>query len=341
MEQLIINGKEITPDNVHSALPDAPPHLSAIRSFLNEWWNDENYITVKTSGSTGTPKEVKLAKDVVVASANQTCGFFGLNEKTTGLLCLPVHYIAGKLMLVRAIRSGMPLVAVEPTMSVIRDLEARVHFAALIPSQVVAALSDEAGTAKLSSIAQVLIGGGPIERDTEARLSELPSACYHSYGMTETATHVALRRIGGDGRYRALPGVRFETDSEGTLIIHTSNLPAPVHTTDLVELHDEQSFTWLGRADYAVISGSVKLIPELLEKKIGHLLEPRFYLRGEADSLLGQKLVLVVEDSPWSDERIQDLLGQLERLLDKFERPKEMRFESRFRETSTGKIRRN
>lgn len=340
MEQLIINGKKLTPANVHSALSDAPPHLSAIRSFLKEWWDNENYITVKSSGSTGQPKEIELSKELVMASADQTCDFFGLNRNTTGLLCLPVHYIAGKLMLVRAIRSGMPLIAVVPSMTAICDLEATVRFAALIPSQVVKALSDKVGTAKLSSIAKVLIGGGPIYRETEARLAELPNAYYHSYGMTETATHVALRRIGKDTCYHALPDVRFEKDVDDTLIIHASYLALPVHTTDLVELHNEQSFTWLGRADHAVISGGVKLIPELIEKKIGHLLEPRFYLRGETDPLLGQKLVLMLEGSPWSEDRIQDLQSQLNKLLNKFERPKEIRFESRFEETSSGKIRR-
>ncbi|TVR40086.1 MAG: AMP-dependent synthetase [Cryomorphaceae bacterium] len=340
MEQLIINGKKLTPANVHSALSDAPPHLSAIRSFLEEWWNDENYIVVKTSGSTGMPKEIELSKKLVKASADQTCDFFDLNRNTTGLLCLPVHYIAGKLMLVRAIRSGMPLIAVEPTMTAICHLEANAHFAALIPSQVVEALSDAVGTAKLSSIPMVLIGGGPIDRETEARLAELPNACYHSYGMTETATHVALRRIGMDARYHALPGVRFEKDIDGALIIHASYLAAPVHTTDLAEIHNEQSFTWLGRTDHAVISGGVKLIPELIEKKIGHLLESRFYLRGETDHLLGQKLVLMLEGSPWSEDRIHDLQSQLHKLLNKFERPKEIRFESRFEETTSGKIRR-
>lgn len=346
MEQIILNGKVFTRQNLGELERLGSDGLSAetrssIRDFLNDWWEKQNYIEVNTSGSTGNPKTIRLAKSLVAASADKTIHFFGLSAETAGLLCLPCRYIAGKLMLVRAIRSGMALHVAEPATDALSSLFQKIHFAAMIPSQVKFALSEEKTIRTFNAIEQVLIGGGPIDADLEKRLKEFSNSIFHSYGMTETATHVALRRISKEeSLYVALPGFAFSLDERNCLVIEGSHLEEKLVTNDIVELHDKCRFQWLGRADHAIISGGLKFIPEALEKKLSPFLSNPFYVTGIPDQKLGSRIVLVIEDKIWDKERIELLKLTMEKLFTRHERPKEIRFLKEFSRTNTNKIRR-
>lgn len=346
MEQIILNGKAFTRKNLgeieHLGSENLSPETrSGIRKFLEEWWSDEDFIEVNTSGSTGTPKTIRLAKSTVAASADKTIQFFGLNSDTTGLLCLPCRYIAGKLMLVRAIQSGMPLRVVEPAADVLKELTHKIHFAAMIPSQVESAFGELETTRIFNAIDQVLIGGGPVESGLEIQLKGCANSIFHSYGMTETATHVALRNISKEeSLYTALPGVSFSQDERNCMVIEADHLEGKIVTNDIVDLRDQFSFKWLGRADHAIISGGLKFIPEVLEKKISPYLSIPFYITGVPDIKLGSRIVLVIEGENWPEERIEVLNREMQKNLTVYERPKEIMFVKELNRTNTGKIKR-
>lgn len=346
MGSILLNGREVTPQSLEQLHPEIFDGIESevlleISIFLKEWWNDADHITVQTSGSTGTPKEIQLSKKTVAASADKTISFFGLNSEQRVLLCLPCKYIAGKLMLVRAIRAKLNLVLVNPDLNPLEQLQQDVDFAAMIPSQVMNALNQSETKKRLAKIPQVLIGGAPIDPSLEKDLAKMSNRFFHSYGMTETATHVALREIGESEMYQALEGVRFSTDERDCLVIEADHLEEPISTNDLVELEDDQRFKWLGRADNAIISGGVKHIPELLEKKIAVHIPAPFIISGIQDRELGQKLILTIEGEPWTEDRVQSLRDKLSITLQRYETPKEILFQEKFERTATGKIKRS
>jgi len=313
-------------------------------SFLKEWQNNEEYVTAQTSGSTGTPKTIYLSKKAMIASALRTNQFFQLKKEDKVLLCLSVNYIAGKMMVVRAIVGGLNLIAVPPSSS--PDWEGSVAFAAMVPLQVQTLLASEEGRKRLSSIDKLLIGGSPVSESLERELCELSINAYLSYGMTETVSHVALYKIEkketNEKIYHALPGVVFSTDDRNCLVIYAPYLQVePFVTNDVVTLFSETSFAWLGRWDNVINSGGIKFFPEEIERKIADLLPARFYITSFPDALLGQQIVLKIESKQWSDAEKKIFLQKIALRLSKYEIPKQILFADKFEETSTGKIKRS
>jgi len=311
--------------------------------FLKEWMNDKEYVTGKTSGSTGTPKTVRLLKKAMMASALRTNQFFQLQKEDEALLCLSANYIAGKMMIVRAIVGGFNLIAVPPSSA--PDWKGSVAFAAMIPLQVQTLLVTEGGKKRLCSINKLLIGGSPVSNSLEEELYELPVNVYLSYGMTETVSHVALCRIEKNGMkekiYHALPDVFFSIDDRNCLVINAPYLQQePFVTNDVVKLLSKTSFSWLGRWDNVINSGGIKFFPEEIERKIAGLVESRFYITSLPHELLGQQIVLKIEDLPWSEEKKESFLQQIASRLTKYEIPKQILFADKFEETVTGKIKR-
>ncbi len=309
--------------------------------FLREWMDDSEYVTGKTSGSTGIPKTIRLSKKAMIASALQTNRFFQLQNGDNALLCLSANYIAGKMMIVRAIVGGLNLITVSPSSA--PQWEGSVRFAAMVPLQAQALLNTEEGRKRLGSIDKLLIGGSPVSDLLEKELYKLPVAAYLSYGMTETVSHVALCRIEDNGVkekiYNALPDVTFRTDDRDCLVINASYLQhEPFVTNDVVKLLSATSFSWLGRWDNVINSGGIKFFPEEIERKIVDLIEVRFYITSLPHTLLGQQIVLKVEGLPWSEEKKSLLLEQLTSRLTKYEIPKQILFVNKFEETTTGKV---
>lgn len=346
MERITLNGKVFSPENLNDVVHHLTNHgeeqSASIAAFLREWWADTSFIKVSTSGSTGEPKEIRLPKKVVEASARLTIQYFSLNEDSSGLLCLPARYIAGKLMLVRAICSGMSLEVRKPGIDVLAEPLPKIDFAAMIPQQVAHALKDRESAERLQTTGSVLIGGGPVEDTLERQLQEIRGNYVQSYGMTETATHIALRNISqGDKLYSALPGVSFSVDHRGCLVIEAAHLPEKIVTNDLVELTDAHHFRWLGRFDHAIISGGIKYIPEVLEQKLAPFIESPFYITGTAHSTLGESIELIIEGHEWPEERIEKFRLMLASHLHAYEVPKSIRFVAQFERTPTGKIKRS
>lgn len=313
-----------------------------LRAFLREWCNENPYVVGHTSGSTGTPKEIRLAKADLRASARITNEYFGIRPESVLLLCLSVGYIAGKMMVVRALEAGAELKTGEVSSRPLRhfpDGGYRVDLAAMVPMQVEETLKCPEEKAKLNRIRHLLIGGAEVSPVLERRLQHVAGACYATYGMTETASHVALKRLNRDTAYFALGEVSFEADRRNCLVICAPHLNARRFiTNDRVELLDSRHFNWLGRFDYVINSGGIKFSPELLERKIAACIPERFFIAGRPDGHLGQRIVLAVEKTVPEKTETDRLREKLKKVLAPYEMPREIVYIPRFPTTSSGKI---
>lgn len=330
-----INGKIYSPQ----ALPGGET-AAELRLFLQEWFSPETYVVGHTSGSTGKPKEIRLSKADMRASARLTNDFLGIGPQSVLLLCLSVSYIAGKMMVVRALEAGAELWVTEVCSHPLRreGLPERIDLAAMVPLQVEQTLSVREEAEQLQKVCRLLIGGAPVSSLLEGQLQEIPTDCYVTYGMTETVSHVALRKTGQE-EYEALGEVRFSSDERGCLVIYAPHLQEKVFVTnDLVCLKDATHFKWLGRWDNVINSGGIKYFPEVLEKKISSCIRGRFFITSQPDPLLGQQIVLVVEGKEPGKSELEDLYAQLRIRLEPFEMPRAVYCCAQFRETSSGKV---
>lgn len=306
-----------------------------IGEFILEWLNAEDFIQVKTSGSTGTPKLMSLKKEHVRNSAQATVDYFELLENTKALLCLSSEYIAGKMMLVRAMTAGWNLYAVAPEKNPLQNITAAFDFTAMVPFQVFHAVDH------LHKVKKIIIGGGAIPQKLENRLQEENTLAYATYGMTETISHIAIRAINGKQKsstFTGLPEVVFSQTSEGCLKIDAPRISDETQiTNDVVELISPTEFRFLGRMDNVVNSGGIKIYPEAVERKLSAFIEIPFFIASEADEALGERIILVVE-SAYAINKTHFIDAFKE--LSTYEKPKKIYAIPRFIYTDTEKIKR-
>ena len=331
----------------YSLIKEGEPFERSIGDFLLHWLNDSLQISVRTSGSTGTPKHMAIEKRFMVNSALATGKFFGLEAGHTALLCLPADYIAGKMMLVRAIVLGLELDYVAPTSNPLEGIRKTYSFSAMVPLQLESSLD------KIEQIKTLIVGGAPISSLLQKQVQNKSTAIFETYGMTETVTHIAARKINDlqsalatersnvpeQYPFKTLPNILVSKDSRGCLVIDCPKVSQqPVVTNDLVDMVSDTEFLWLGRYDNVINSGGVKLIPEQIEAKLDGIIEDRFFVTGLPDKKLGQKLGLIVE----GNVNTEGLFKKFKSLknLDKFEVPKEIFVLPKFEETDNGKIKR-
>ena len=301
-------------------------------------------ITASTSGTTGPPKRMTIPRRDLVNSARLTADTFGLQEGDRALLCLPCQYIAGKMMVVRAMALGLDLHVIDSRGSVLDNLKTnndRFRFTAMVPLQLHRAIQEDRVRVE-RQFDTVLLGGGPVSAALEEDLQNLKTAVHQGYGSTETVTHVALRKLNGKGRsdgYTALGQVSFTTDERGCLVVSTPHLRTKQHiTNDLVDLIDATHFRWLGRIDNVILSGGKKIYPEQLEARSGGLIGvPHFFL-ALPDDLLGEAVALALETDIPPDELVPDILENLMRVLEKHEWPRRILATKQFRRTASGKV---
>jgi len=318
-------------------------------TFIREWCGEQAAFEIHTSGSTGSPKKIVVTRDQMIASARLTENALQLRKDFNALLCLDARYIAGRMMIVRAFVTGMNLFIIDPCADPFEKIspDQEIHFTALVPYQVVSILGSN-HPQSLNKIQICLIGGAPLDDVTCEKLKVYASAIFQTYGMTETISHIALRRITGPDRndhFHTLPGIGIETDERGCLVINAPYLREKVITNDIVEIFTKEEFVWRGRYDNVINSGGVKISPEILEAKIGKIftrldLNNRFFIHHQPDQLLGQRLVLVIE-SPLPDASTRKAF--IETLLHTFspyETPRAVYESSSFIHTDTDKINR-
>ncbi|MBN2275551.1 MAG: AMP-binding protein [Bacteroidales bacterium] len=310
-----------------------------IFSFILDFLDPSDHIIQESSGTTGMPKKLKIRKEAMIFSARLTAKEIGLQQGRLALLCLPVNYIAGKMMIVRALTTGMMLKWIEPSALPAITSDEKVDFCAMVPLQVYNLL--EKGY-PVSHIKNLIIGGSSISSTLENLLKDMPSRIYETFGMAETCSHIALRRISGSDAkpwFTALPGVKITTDSHSCLVIEAPFLPEPVVTRDVVEIRNKTDFIWKGRVDYIINSGGVKINPEITEKIIGDVLDHEVYLVGVPDDKLGQKIVMAALFHYSSGEK-EKVIQKLKEILPAHHAPSEIIDLSSFPRNSAMKVNR-
>lgn len=310
----------------YSFIKEGEDFEKPVGNFLLEWFDENSYIDMQTSGSTGVPKTVRISKNAMVESAIATGDFFDIHPGQKVLQCLPVKYIAGKLMFIRAFILGLEMDFVAPTSTPLYNNDTDYDFVAMVPLQAKNSLKE------LKKVKKIIIGGAMISKSLEQELKKLPTKVYETYGMTETITHIAAKEI-GEKSFTVLPNVTISYDDKNCLVIRAPRISNEVIiTNDLVELVNENQFVFLGRYDNIVNSGGIKLIPEQIEKKLAGKIDGRYFVAGKKDEELGEKLILIVEGEK------RDINKEIYSDLDKYEKPKEVYFISKFKETENGKI---
>ena len=339
----------------------------SLEEFLSEWHNDSPTLTVHTSGSTGTPKPMLVEKRRMEASARITCSFLGLKEGDTALLCLPLDYIAGKMMVVRALTCGLRLISTEPSghplapsnsslftlNSSLFTLNSSLSFAAMVPLQVWNSLQVPEERERLMQIRHLIIGGGAIDEELERQLKDFPNAVWSTYGMTETLSHIALRRLNGpeaSGWYTPFEGVSVSLNEDHCLVIDAPAVhDGPLVTNDIAEIKAQThpqpipagrgentprlSFRILGRKDNVICSGGIKIQAEEVERLLRPHLNVPFCITRKKDPRLGEAVVLLTE-APDADS----LRPLCEQVLPRLWKPRHYISVDHIPLTPTGKI---
>lgn len=301
------------------------------RAFIDLWLDSSTHITAHTSGSTGTPKEISLDKNDMRASAHATIEFFGLNSHSTLLLPLSPDYIAGKMQIVRAMEAGCRLIVTPPSSYPFMEYDGPCSLLPIVPSQLEGVMKSQS----LHSADNIIIGGAPLSPAQEEQAAASLNA-YATYGMTETCSHVALRRI-GQRCYQGLPGFRFSTDTRGCLVIESSTLSfGRLVTNDMTRLASDSSFEWLGRYDNVINSGGVKIHPEEIERVMSALVpeNAKAYVTSRPSDKWGREAVIVTD----CHEIKQDILERLKTLLPPRHAPRDIIYIDKIPLTSSGKI---
>lgn len=317
--------------------------------FLDEWQNSSDYIVAHTSGSTGTPKEIRLLKSDMLQSARSTNARFGITDRSRLLCPLSINYIAGKMMVVRALEAGCTLIMEHPSNAPFLLDYGDIDLMAVVPSQCAMLMNNPLARQRVKNL---IVGGASIAPDLERALTAMPWHSYATYGMTETCSHVALRNCGCT-LYEAMPGITFATDGRDCLIINAPQFSFKHLTTnDIVTLHNSTRFEWMGRFDNVVNSGGIKLFPEQIEKKLEGRLPMPFYLHSLPDAKWGEALTITLL-APGCEQNCasatlpdgttisnDDVLTICRKALSAYEVPKHVRFVDHFNYTATGKLKR-
>lgn len=305
----------------------------ATLDFINQWNNSKPYIIAHTSGSTGIPKEIQLKKNDMIKSAKATCTFFNITKKSKMMLPLSPNYIAGKMMIVRAIVSGAELWIEEPSNRPLKYNYGKLDLLPVVPTQIDWIVSLNNST----KITNLIVGGGELSVARTQQLLKSGINTYSTFGMTETCSHIALRHISSD-YYKTLPGITISQDVRGCLIITAPEFSFhQITTNDIVDVIDSNHFIWKGRIDNVINSGGIKIHPEQIEKKISSIITSPFYIVGEDDEKWGERITLYIESS-YIDKT--SIVAKLKTILDKHSIPQKIECVKQFYRTNNGKIKR-
>ena len=311
----------------------------SLEEFLEEWNNPSPYVHVQSSGSTGAPKPMLVEKQRMLNSARITCDFLGLREGDTALLCMSLDYIAGKMMVVRSIERGLKLTTVAPSGHPLSTPHSPLDFAAMVPMQVYNSLQVPEEKERLMQIRHLIIGGGAIDDALAAALTTFPNHVWSTYGMTETLSHIALRRLNGPDAsewYTPFPSVKVSLNEDRCLVIDAPLVcPSRLVTNDIAELSSgtdpEVKFRILGRKDNVICSGGIKIQIETVERQLRPHLQAPFLITKRPDAKFGEAVVLLTEGT------VPEAQEVCERILPKYHQPRVYLHVDQIPLTATGK----
>lgn len=307
-----------------------------VENFLEEWVSNGEMVKVQTSGSTGVPKIFDIEKKKMINSAVMTCNFLGLKEGDKALLCLPVEYISGKMMVVRSMERKLKLIVTEPSLNPVGHLDEEIDFCAMTPLQVENSLD------QLHLIKNLIIGGAAVSESLKNKIRKInlknSNRIFETYGMSETLSHIGLKQLMPESEeyFTVFENVSISLDERGCLTLFAPNVNDEVlKTNDLVEIKNDKKFKFLGRIDNVINSGGAKIFPEALETLVKKGISNEVIFLGLPDESLGQKLVLVVEGK--ESGRLRETISQI--LFEKkFHKPKEVIFVNTIPRTPNGKV---
>jgi O-succinylbenzoic acid--CoA ligase len=307
--------------------------------FLELWDSDCNTFSIMSSGTTGKAKRIAFKREALVKSAKITLKAFDLREGDSVLHALPIDFIAGKMMLVRAIVGKLKILIVKPSSNPIKNLLRRIKFAAFTPFQVQKIINESEDS--FINISIVLIGGSKVEHQLEKKLASYKTNFYETFGMSETLTHIAIRKLNGKDKspyFNVLESFSWAVDKNSCLRISAQHLAnSPLLTNDLVEKIDAHHFLWIGRIDNVINSGGIKISPEAIEKKLDNCIKVPFIISKLKDKELGEKVVLYIEEK--NRKGIENSPIDFS-ALGSYEKPREIKFINTFPRNENGKIER-
>ena len=315
---------------------DKHPELVLLANDFLHRWEHNAHFEIKSSGTTSEPKTFRFTKDQLIHSAKLSIAAFGLNQHSRALMCLPLNSVGGLMLLARSLVGNFELYLQNPTSRPLEKIESTFDFVSMVPTQLQQSLTYD--IKNLVNISNILIGGGAINTALIEACQKQKMNVWQSYGMSETLSHVALRKLSPTEtlNYEALPGIKFSKVNDCLSIAYPEISEVPLQTTDIIELHSPTSFRWLGRADHAINSGGFKIIPELLENKLSSGINIPFYIAGLADEKWGEIVVLVLETYNSPDLTFLKQMG-----LPTHEIPKKYAVIPTFIRTTTGKVKRS
>lgn len=347
-DSIWVNQLEVLIDAIRSGNTKAKSEFeTSTFSFIAAWLSGENEFTLQTSGSTGSPKSITFTRNQLKASAARTVHALGLRPGITALVCLNTKYVAGKMMLVRALEHQMKIIAVEPSSDPFRQIpeEHQIDFVAMAPIQLQTLVDNSQNRNRLNGLKAILVGGAPVNLKLKAAINSLACPVYETFGMTETLSNVALKRLnitGASDLFIPLPGVSISLDSRDCLVIHDPIQPNALITNDVVQIH-ENGFRWLGRADHVINSGGVKINPEFMESLLEDVFltlsnRHNYFIGSLPDNQLGELVALYIEGHYINPHDLLKLKEAFEAIPEKFLRPRKIVLIDSFQYTPTGKI---
>lgn len=308
--------------------------------FIQEWRNTDSFIKVHTSGSTGIPKEIKLDKDFVRESGRRTINFFKLNENSHLHSCISPDFIGGKMMAVRAEMLECKFSWEKPSnqsLSALCTRDSALDLVAVVPSQMKFIIENQDN---LPIIKNIIVGGAPIPMELRIKIAKSGLNAYETYGMTETASHIALRKICEcEDYFKVLDGIAISTDNRGCLVISMAG--KEISTNDLAEIKGDNEFKILGRIDNMIITGAKKVNPLDIENALAEIISVPFMITGFPDEKWGEKIVLLLQAKANQLISRDNLMNQMRTLLPSWQVPKEILFVSSFPTTANGKLKRS
>jgi len=318
----------------------------AVYEFIRDFLDEKDFIVAHTSGSTGEPKEIHLLKSDMIASARLTNEFFSLNSESLFYLNLSPQYIAGKMMIVRALISEASIIEEQPSNTPLADYDGthRISLAAFVPSQIQYLLNNPE---KLALIDAMIIGGGKLAPRLEHWLAEYGVNAYLTYGMTETCSHVALAPVSKlEMPFKAIGKVSFSVDTRNCLVIDAPHLSTShIITNDVVDLADTHNFIWRGRYDNVINTGGIKIFPEEIEQKLVSLFPSiRFFITSQPSEKWGEEPIIALEYSSLPPDTVKRgdvqpaLIEKMRQILPAYAIPRKYAAVRHFKETKTNKI---
>lgn len=326
-------------------------YTDAVNKFIALWESGTDRFEAYTSGSTGVPKRIILSRQLMEESALRSIRHFSLAEDSRIHLILSPDYIAGKMCIVRALVSGCHL-SFEPPSShplASMDQDSEITLLSAVGAQL-EGLYDLYTRGSLPHIKHLLLGGAPLNEQMRQKALPLAQTVWESYGMTETASHIALRNITcGETFFTPLDGIRVSLNLQECLSI---DMPVVGHldTNDMADIRPDGKFRILGRIDNVIISGGLKIHPESVEQKLSPFFKNiTYFISSKPHHKWGEQVILVVEDcslaAPCTKTPDEYYLSDntslstvCKRILPAHERPAVIIFTPAIPRTSTGKL---